>query len=538
MTTALTIDDRPQSPAPAPARHRLAHAALWLLALALPAAAYHSITQNFFAGDDFLHLYHIVNDSWLKFLLDMHGAHLLITRNAVFLLCYELFGMDAAPYFWLVLVTHLVNVWLLFRIIDALTDSGRLACFGAALWGILPAHEGTLGWYSVYGEALAAMFTLWVFLGIIRTANGRPSRRWTPFLWVLALLAAATSFGVGIGAACVMPIIAWLLLPPSRERLRITVIFALLAVGLRLLYWGVQSLRVYLYGGVFASMMLVAGLGHRALLLQMGIALLAYGVLAVVLGVFDPLLADPGMIGAVIVGVYAVAIAVLLVIGSAVQRRRLLACLILTAAVYAVISAGRGMFIGEGRDAWTLASTQRYHYLGTAGLAAATCLMLGEIAARWRLPDRVKTALLMGWVTVSLVGSLGFGRPIEHFDFARWDTAWVIRQVMTATHRICRGNDVYIENRVFRSMGGGYADRPDIFPGWAAVFAFSFPDNMVAGRRIHFVESDPDALEAARQGRLTADLLVAPDDALDVYHPLNRPSQHKPPPGARRPRCR
>jgi len=535
MTMALAIDQRPEPTAKAPARRRLGRAALLLLALALPAAAYHSITQNFFFGDDFLHLYHIVNDSWLKFLLDMHGSHLLITRNAVFLLCYRLFGMDAAPYFWLVLITHLVNVWLLFRIIEALTDSGRLACFGAALWGILPAHEGTLGWYSVHGEALAATFTLWVFLGIIRTANGRPLRRWTPFLWVLALLAAATSFGVGIGVAGVMPIIAWLLLPPSRARLPITVIFALLAVGVRLLYSGVQWLATHLYGSAVASTMLLARLSEWGLW-QMGIALLVYGVLAVVLGVFDPLLADPGMIGAVIVGVYAVAIAVVLVIGSPVQRRRLLACLALTAAVYTVIAAGRAMFITEARNTWTMASTLRYHYLGTAGLAAATCLMLGEIATRWPVPDALKTALLMGWATVSLVGSLAFGRPIDHFDFARWDTAWVIRQVMTATHRICRGNDVYIENRAFRSVGGMLANRPDVFPGWAAVFAFSFPDNMVAGRRIHFVESDPTALEAAGQGHRAADLLVAPDDALDVYHPRNRPSQRQPPP--RRPRCR
>src|SRR5262249_25136181 len=138
------------------------------LALGLAIFVYYPITQNYFVYDDFLHLFHIANDSLLKFLLTMHGGHLLVVRNAVFALCYHLFGTDAPAYFWVVLATHLANVLLLFLIIRALTDSARLACFGSALWGMLLVHEQTLGWFSVHGQALATTFTLGVLLGIVR----------------------------------------------------------------------------------------------------------------------------------------------------------------------------------------------------------------------------------------------------------------------------------------------------------------------------------------------------------------------------------
>jgi hypothetical protein len=125
---------------------------------------------EFFHYDDSLHLYRIVNTNWLEFLVTMHGGHLLITRNAVFLLNYELFAGAPAGYFWFALVTHLINVVLLFALVRGLTGSASLACFGAALWGILPAHEGTIGWYSAYGHALASTFVLLVLLGVVRAA--------------------------------------------------------------------------------------------------------------------------------------------------------------------------------------------------------------------------------------------------------------------------------------------------------------------------------------------------------------------------------
>ena len=92
------------------------------------------ITGYYFYQDDFLFLYRVVNSSWPELLLAPHGGHLLIARNAIFWLFHTLFATAAGWYFSSVLLTHLLNVYLLFAVVRAQTGSPGLACFGAALW--------------------------------------------------------------------------------------------------------------------------------------------------------------------------------------------------------------------------------------------------------------------------------------------------------------------------------------------------------------------------------------------------------------------
>src|SRR5262249_62288224 len=81
--------------------------------------------------------------------------------------------MQPEPYFWIVLLTHLLNVWLLFRVLRNVTGSLALGCFGATLWGTSPAQVGTLGWYSVYGQVLVATVLLVVLGGVTARAAAR-----------------------------------------------------------------------------------------------------------------------------------------------------------------------------------------------------------------------------------------------------------------------------------------------------------------------------------------------------------------------------
>src|SRR5262249_2860027 len=149
-------------------------------------------------ADDFLNLYELVNRDAAQFVLRMHGGHLLLVRNAVFLLSFGAFGTSPVGYFALALATHLVNVVLLFRVVRRLTGSAKLACFGASLWGTLPVDEAALTWYSVYGQVLAGMLLLAVLSGLTGAAERGRARRAAPLTWALLLLAAATSFGVGL----------------------------------------------------------------------------------------------------------------------------------------------------------------------------------------------------------------------------------------------------------------------------------------------------------------------------------------------------
>jgi hypothetical protein len=165
---------------------------LFVIPLALTALVYHRITGNYFFADDFLHLFRVRNEDFPPFLLVPRGGHLLVSYNALFDLAYRLFGTHPEPYFWVALLTHLLNVGLLFSVIRLFTHSARLACFGAALWGISPQSEAAIGWFSVFGQVMVATVLLVVLRQLALVANGRPSGRYAPLLWCVLLLIACT----------------------------------------------------------------------------------------------------------------------------------------------------------------------------------------------------------------------------------------------------------------------------------------------------------------------------------------------------------
>src|SRR5262249_26016997 len=132
------------SPAPPPPEHPAAGPwhPLVLLALVLAAWVFFPITRVYFFADDFVHLASIASDRAAVFLLSPFGGHNYLARNLIFYLTYHVIGLRADLYFWSVLLTHLLNVALLFGLLHALTASALLACFGAALWGMSPLQEG------------------------------------------------------------------------------------------------------------------------------------------------------------------------------------------------------------------------------------------------------------------------------------------------------------------------------------------------------------------------------------------------------------
>ena len=124
-----------------------------------------------------MHLASIASDRAAVFLLSPFGGHNYLVRNLIFYLTYHVIGLRADLYFWCVLITHLLNVALLFGLVRVLTGSATLACFGAVLWGTSPLQEGTLGWYTAYGHVLATTVMLLVLLS--DRPAGRQRRRAT-----------------------------------------------------------------------------------------------------------------------------------------------------------------------------------------------------------------------------------------------------------------------------------------------------------------------------------------------------------------------
>jgi hypothetical protein len=151
--------------------------------VALSSAVYAPITQNYFHADDFLGLYAIVNRSFLRWALAPMAGHLYVARNLLFSGMYELFGPYPEPYFFVVLATHAVNTWLLFRIIAAFTGSVYLACFGATLWGTSPGNEAAIGWYANYGHVAATTILLAVLAQLadrLGDPDALPGSGWPP----------------------------------------------------------------------------------------------------------------------------------------------------------------------------------------------------------------------------------------------------------------------------------------------------------------------------------------------------------------------
>lgn len=480
-----------------------------LLPLGLSAAVFYPITKNYFFGDDLYNVYQIVNADLFSYLISPYGGHLLATRNLLFYLCHWLFGVNPEGYFWVVLAAHLINVGLFFRVIAGMTSSPLLAAFGAALWGSAPLHEGTLGWYSVFGHVVVAAFLLWLLGDLTRAPHSSEPSRLTLVRWALLLLAAGTSFGIGIAVVLVFPLVAALLSASFPGRRRLLVGTGAVAVALGALYLAtVRALSAPGAAEVTLSFLSLDTLKIWDRLLTMLLQLTGYGVSSLLLGG----LYSRFELGGTAYSLNALCAAFLAAgfyCGTGETRRRILACGLLCLAAYGIVVAGRWMWEGK----FYLGT--RYQYVPLLAITLAFCLALAALDERWPSPVALKRLLLAAWVVGAAGAQFWLGRGIDHHLFARRAAAQAVEEIRRQIDAAPAGRDVYIVNRVFRGVGPLMIKNPHLFPGWAAVFTIFFPDNVVDGKRVFFVVDDPAVLEAARHGRRTATLIVAPEQVPD-----------------------
>jgi len=488
--------------------------ALRLAAVALAALAFHPIIHNYFRYDDFFCLFRIVNGQALRFVFEPTGGHLLIVRNAVFWLFFQLFGTRSEYYFAAVLLTHLVNVVLLFEIIRHLTASARLACFGASLWGVSPVSEGALGWYAVYGHVLATTLALGAVWWVVRRPAGAPPFGWRAALgWWLLLLAAAASFGVGIGMALVFPAVVLLL--AGRRGLQPAAWAIVLAIPLSVVaaYQLGDAYQKGLYGQQALDASAVAAMtSYWRSVGGMLLHLVGYGIASLLLGIGRLYVTYPVGPAWVAVAVFAGTVGLALAAGAAVERRHLLACALMVLGTYGVVALGRGpLYIVLGSlGADRAATVSRYHYLGPAPLSAMLCLALAWIAARpaaRRLPG---LALLAVWIAAAAPCAWANSATIDSFTNSRLETERVVQLMRDQIAAAPPGQAVSIKNVTFASTGFLLMADGRRFPGWVAVFEIFFPENVVDGRRVFFVTDDPGVVAEAAPGTRLASLLLPP----------------------------
>ncbi len=484
-------------------------------ALVFPLVAWESIVRSAFFSDDFVHLQQLVNEPLLRFVLTPGAGHLYLVRNLVFFVFYRLFGPHPECFFAIVLATHLANVALLFAVIRRLTGRDGIAVFGATAWGIAPAHEGTLGWYSVYGQVLTATCLLLVLVAVVRRwRSGEGPRLADAVRWGLLLLGGAACFGVGIGVALVFPAVV-LLLFAGRQGSRAARIglVAALPVAVVGTYWGAQKLYAYWYGypADQAVLALVRMLADWRKPLAMLAHMLAVGVTVVVGNVAYRVEGYPDAAGYAMAGAFAVALVADFATTDARRRRLELALVAFAVGAYLMIALGRGVLYAANADRFRAygAALWRYHYVGPIPIAVLLCLLLARAADVLRIGPRVGTAVLVAWFAGAGTAWATFRAPIDHFDEARRTTDAVVATIADALARTPPPGIVTLRNQRFPP-----AIVDALFAGWASVYTIYFPATDDA--RIRFVEPLERVRAMALPGSRLARVLVAPSPGVPV----------------------
>jgi hypothetical protein len=502
-------------PRPSPGRWPEIHP-LVLVPLALTVLSYHPIVRVFFFADDFVHLADLENESTLVFLLKPFGGNAFLARNLVFLGTYRLFGVDPVAFQWTVLLTHLLNVALLFGVLRLMTASVWLACVGATLWGVSPLNLDSLSWYSAFGHVLVGTALLLVLRGAARIdVEGGPIPVRSALLWFLLLLAGTTCYGPGIGAALVFPLAFVLLLPAAWRQRRVLLTILALPVATLALYYGTR----YLFTLV-GQLSIEEAVHQRAALSGFDAIppfwghLLAYSASGTVLGFFLSKAYPSPLVWSTLV-VLVLALGVIVWRGSMRTRRLALAMLVLWTGIYLMIAAGRAHIYSLLHvPAVAAAMVGRYHYAGTIPLVIVVCLALWEVG---RLPG--VRAVPPGLAAVAGIGLVLTGWYAGNFRiderrFAHDYYLYTKQDLATEIAAAPRETTLYLENEKSPPYLLGPSIPNRLFPGRAAVFLLMRAPAGLGDRDVRFIERDPEVFLWYRDepGSPLARLLVAPEE--------------------------
>jgi len=518
---------------------RLGRWDLWgLVPIFLSIIVFRDLSSGYFYYDDFKHLYDIANKGFLEPILTPHGGHAYLVRNTILYALFESFGLNPKAYFALGFLLHLVNVALLYRILRVGVEDTLIAVVGASLWGMSATHFGCLGWISAHGQVLLGTFLAWVLFDVIRIEKRAlsPSRGML-VRWILLLVLGVFTFGIGVGCAAVFGGVVWLLMPQAKHRNRIAAVLGILLFAAPALYFG-QYVLYHAFtgltdadkpllllnfawkdvGSIVSSVLNLMVYGESSFVLG---GLIAFGRSGVAFGPLEGLNANEAMLISYIVAFILLSVVVVAYLkATRNDRMQLLAFMILLSICYATIALPRYIFmvyfVGMTPSEFYL--TDRYHYVGSLFACILTCFAVGMLAGQ-----RVRRG---PWVllscTVFLVGQCYLSSGAVHvlgqgtYGAGRIPFTRAVDSLRSIIASAPADAMVLLNNRTF----SGYPPTEDSgndkdFPGLAALFVLAFPDNVVDGKTVRFVENKAVVVQEARRvvGRRSATLLITPEEA-------------------------
>ena len=148
-------------------------------------------------------------------------------------------------------------------------------------------------------------------------------------------------------------------------------------------------------------------------------------------------------------------------------------------------------------------------------LAVVVCLVLAKLASV--LPARRRAqgvVVYFIWLAVVIVPFTLGPAPAAMERHVIWQKEQLLRssQVLEAAISGHKGEgDVYIRNSLFTVFILG--NTPDHFPGLAALFVVLYPNNIVDGKRVYFLEESAEIVQNAKahaSARISELLVHAP----------------------------
>lgn len=482
--------------------------------LAATAVVYAGLTRVYFVADDFSNLDTIANRGPFFFIVEPFAGHMGFARNTEFYLLFAVFGAKSEPYGWLALVTHLLNVALLFRVLRLLTESLPLAALGAALWATCPLQAGVLGWFSAYGQSVSVTTVLFLVDRTLRArwqSESLPTR--TVFLWAVLLIVGGTWFSTGVGALVVWPLVIALLVEPPLRRSDAIAAFVPVPLVFFCIYYSWYWL-FFAFEPMKADEEMFRKVAFESLLpiFQMSAHLFAVGASGLLQGFWGVPSGDP-----VVVWWLVAAYVGLVVAGFAAadgrDRRRMLAFLLLSACVYGLTAAGRAnVYLLLGMPPSIAARQARYHYFATFPLAVLLVLALKQNVGR--LPHWLSGATVAVWASVMAYFAATTEWQIRDNRDCREFVDSTMRRIDASIDASPAGSDVSFPNHEVPGSCTGIMGY-DRIPGLAGLFAMFYPEDVVRGRRVRFVEERQTGLFSAPKNTRFRALLVPPNPGRD-----------------------
>lgn len=487
------------------ARARRAAVAAAVLPAVVALVAYRDLVRAFFFNDDFQILYELANGGNLvAFLLGPVFGHVNTARNAFLAAEHVVFGSRPAPFYAVALAIHAANAVLLQRLGRRLTGAGGLAALVATAWATSPMHAGTLSWCAAHGHALLTTLLLLLLLRLdARDRSGHPLGGGAAVGWMVAAFAIATLYGVGFGVAAAFPVAVLVAAPRATTAAGRVLLFA---VPPLLLVTFVVLHHLYPPPHLEILRTIVPPLGEVLSRPDGTASLLAHlastGTTALVLGPFAGLVRGQPWLGAA--GLVAVAAALVAGLwrGTPRDRRWIAAALLLALGAWGVVALGRGV-------QWATSASQgvgeRYHYAAQTMVAVATTVALGTLARP------LGTALAGVWAAAAVVGLVVAPLAVPLHPGERRLTVAALREIDAQIAAAPPGATVRIPNTAFQPVEFlGLFQGRWTFPGLAGVWVVFGPATPPGGRRVVFVATDPEQLDARRRGGRIAGLLVPP----------------------------